>query len=328
MAFGIRKGESPDLKRERSQGLPEQRGRSVRKRSLGLSVRTDLPAEQFGQMFGAGAAGDSSSSATPFPIQRGQHQSQDQEAFAFVCSKITEHIFISGFGAANNLDTLRENGINCVLNLTPQCPNCFPQHFVYKRVLLRDHAGEDISKCLFGCLAFIENAAQHNQRVLVHCTKGISRSSTVVIAYLMLKRSWDMQKALQFTKQQRPIINPNCAFFFQLSDWEGSWPQAQFKNSGVLVYQVWAAKSSGAAEDGCNIPQVEGPVDPQILSKLDSPDPSMQEACYIICSREGGEVWRGAACPPQAFQAGQQAFANFQVLGQLPATTRSRSSSS
>jgi dual specificity MAP kinase phosphatase len=189
---------------------------------------------------------------------------------------------------------------------------------VYKRVLLRDHAGEDISKCLFGCLSFIEHAVQHNQRVLVHCTKGISRSSTVVIAYLMLKRSWDMQKALQFTKQCRPIVNPNCAFFFQLSDWEGSWPQAQFKNGAVLVYKVWQGKSSSENEEGdCSVPRVDGPMTADVLAKLDNPDAAMKQECYVICSQEGAHVWQGESCPAPAYDAAQQACADFQTLGQF-----------
>jgi protein-tyrosine phosphatase len=217
--------------------------RSVRKRSLRLSVKTDLPSEEV-------------------PAVRSQRDLplEDQDAFSFVCSKITEHIYISGSAPTTNLKTLQQHGIGYILNLTPCCPNCFPQNFVYKRVLLRDHAGEDISKCLFGCLAFIESAAQHNQRVLVHCTKGISRSSTVVVAYLMLKRNWGMQKALLFTKQCRPIVNPNCAFFFQLSDWEGSWPQAQFKNGAVLVYKVWPGKTVAEISDSCTVPRIDGPI--------------------------------------------------------------------
>jgi protein-tyrosine phosphatase len=48
--------------------------------------------------------------------------------------------------------------------------------------------------------------------VLVHCFAGISRSATVVIAFLMKYKKMNFEEAFEFTKQKREIINPNFGF--------------------------------------------------------------------------------------------------------------------
>ena len=64
--------------------------------------------------------------------------------------------------------------------------------------------------------------------VLIHCAMGISRSASVVIAYLMRLMEGTGQerydKARQFLKARRPVINPNSGFESQLIQWgEMTW---------------------------------------------------------------------------------------------------------
>ena len=48
--------------------------------------------------------------------------------------------------------------------------------------------------------------------VLVHCHQGVSRSATVIIAYLMHKNRWTVEEALKYAKAKRDIVNPNVGF--------------------------------------------------------------------------------------------------------------------
>jgi protein-tyrosine phosphatase len=58
-------------------------------------------------------------------------------------------------------------------------------------------------------------------KVLVHCHAGVSRSSTIVISYLMRKYiNFSLNDALKFVKSKRPIIKPNKGFMKQLQKYE------------------------------------------------------------------------------------------------------------
>jgi len=58
---------------------------------------------------------------------------------------------------------------------------------------------------------------------------GISRSSTVVIAYLMQKHHWPFDMAYQHTKKCRPFISPNPGFQSQLLLYEKNESQNRYR---------------------------------------------------------------------------------------------------
>jgi len=63
---------------------------------------------------------------------------------------------------------------------------------------------------------FIKTAVDKRQNVLVHCFAGVSRSCTIVIAYLVRFFGMEVYSALSFIKRKRPWVNPNYGFYSQL----------------------------------------------------------------------------------------------------------------
>ena len=86
-------------------------------------------------------------------------------------------------------------------------------NFVY----LLDVPEADLLSALDDCLPYLSYAEQHQRgRVLIHCQAGISRSASVVIAYLVYRFGWTVREAWERCGEARPYINPNDGFVNQL----------------------------------------------------------------------------------------------------------------
>ncbi|CAJ1404189.1 unnamed protein product [Effrenium voratum] len=135
-----------------------------------------------------------------------------------VCSEVVpKSLYISSYQVACDEDALRYCGITHIVNTAADiCDNCFPEKFTYLTYYLKDVNSEDISVLLYRTLEWINEAITRGGRVLVHCREGVSRSATIVIAYLMWKFSLSFEAAHERIRQQRPICNPNTGFTCQL----------------------------------------------------------------------------------------------------------------
>ncbi|RQM31398.1 hypothetical protein B5M09_013826 [Aphanomyces astaci] len=54
----------------------------------------------------------------------------------------------------------------------------------------------------------------------VHCSRGMSRSATFVLVYLVERHDMSVLEALQYTRALRPVISPNVGFMGKLLDLE------------------------------------------------------------------------------------------------------------
>ncbi|XP_034465537.1 dual specificity phosphatase DUPD1-like isoform X1 [Hippoglossus hippoglossus] len=74
----------------------------------------------------------------------------------------------------------------------------------------------NMSQYFCSAAQFIHEALAHPEnKVLVHCVMGRSRSATLVLAYLMMKQSLTVVDAIEHVRQQRCIL-PNHGFLKQL----------------------------------------------------------------------------------------------------------------
>lgn len=69
---------------------------------------------------------------------------------------------------------------------------------------------------LFHLIKMIDGYISCGKQVLINCFAGVSRSATIVIAYLMYKNKWSVQDAIYFVRSKRGCINPNYGFICQL----------------------------------------------------------------------------------------------------------------
>lgn len=94
----------------------------------------------------------------------------------------------------------------------------------YKFLHMLDTESQEIlsNQLLEQALNFIEQTQQNEKPIpiVVHCESGISRSATVIIAYLMRKLTLDYENALEFLRQKHPTASPNKNFESQLRLYE------------------------------------------------------------------------------------------------------------
>ena len=67
----------------------------------------------------------------------------------------------------------------------------------------------------------IDSVVNNNEKILIHCMAGISRSVSMIIYYLMRKYNINYDASRIFIKNQRSIINPNISFQTQLKNYWG-----------------------------------------------------------------------------------------------------------
>ncbi|KAJ6828630.1 protein-tyrosine-phosphatase MKP1 isoform X1 [Iris pallida] len=133
------------------------------------------------------------------------------------CSKVADHVYLGGDSVARNRDILRRHGITHVLNCVGfVCPEYFRSDLVYKTLWLQDSPSEDITSILYDVFDYFEDVRAQAGRVLVHCCQGVSRSTSLVIAYLMWREGQSFDDAFQLVKAARGIANPNMGFACQL----------------------------------------------------------------------------------------------------------------
>lgn len=86
----------------------------------------------------------------------------------------------------------------------------------YKQIDILDCPTEMIIKHFQECFEFIGGCMRGGGNVFVHCGRGISRSSTIVMAYLMQTRNMDVSGAFALVSENRPCVYPNIGFQLQL----------------------------------------------------------------------------------------------------------------
>ena len=127
-------------------------------------------------------------------------------------SQITPNIYLSGFMIASNKNELDKHNIKSIINCAKTLPNYFPDNFIYTHIPINDTWGQHIEQYFDNTFNVIDKSVNNNENILVHCHAGVSRSATIVIAYLMRKNNWDRDQALNFVKSKRSIVNPNLDF--------------------------------------------------------------------------------------------------------------------
>jgi len=131
-------------------------------------------------------------------------------------NQITDKLFISDENSAAAKKLLEEMKITHILVVGNYLKMRFPNDYKYLHLPIDDLPEQKLNPYFEQAFNFIEEG----ERVLVHCAAGVSRSASMVIAYLMMKNKWSYEIAHDLVKEKRLIINPNSSFVKQLIELE------------------------------------------------------------------------------------------------------------
>jgi len=92
-----------------------------------------------------------------------------------------------------------------------------PWGITYKGIQLVDVPQTNITIYFNDVVDFIDLALGAGGKVLVNCEMGMSRSSTCVLAYLMLRHQMSAGEALTMVRKHR-YVRPNAGFLRQLDE--------------------------------------------------------------------------------------------------------------
>jgi len=135
-------------------------------------------------------------------------------------------IWIGDAEDARDAVALKQNNVRYILNCTPPrteggVMNFHDKdpYFSYCRVAMGDNATETLQKRIEASWDFFERAKiREDGGILVHCQQGVSRSVSMVIAYLMKYYRMGFDECLELAKKARGQACPNDGFTTQLRD--------------------------------------------------------------------------------------------------------------
>ena len=128
--------------------------------------------------------------------------------------KITDKIYLGGIKGLLENEYLKTENINNILSLANSNQEINLDKNIRRKIIdIGDLYSENIIKYFKECIEFIEKSGKS----FIHCTCGVSRSASIVIAYLMWKSHSSFNDTYLFIKKRRPEIDPNNGFRRQLN---------------------------------------------------------------------------------------------------------------
>lgn len=134
---------------------------------------------------------------------------------------IDKRLWLGNKEAAEDENLLKQNGITHICSIGWDLHKDEKMRFQQIEYLVNnevyDAPEQDIMPIIKRCLEWIDKALENPKNtVFVHCHKGISRSSTLAVAYYMRKYKVNLADALKHVRKCRKVAVVSLGFEFQL----------------------------------------------------------------------------------------------------------------
>jgi protein-tyrosine phosphatase len=134
--------------------------------------------------------------------------------------KIFDRIYIGPAGAAKNAKWLKKAGITHILDCGSMNRNHELDHIHYLKWEDMDDDPREWLPIYFAHSHEFIDKGNRSGGILIHCECGISRSTSILMSYLIAKHGFEVDTALDLVRAKRDIANPNAGFMKQLRLYE------------------------------------------------------------------------------------------------------------
>ena len=136
-------------------------------------------------------------------------------------TQIFNWMYLGNLSNAFDVEELNRLNIKYILNCGIECKNDkLPKDRIELHLKIKDEPNFDIIPFFEESNKFINKAKLSGEKILIHCQLGISRSVTLIIAYLIKYQGFDFNSAFNFIKNKRNQIRPNQGFIDKLKQYE------------------------------------------------------------------------------------------------------------
>ncbi|XP_017328111.1 dual specificity protein phosphatase 22-B [Ictalurus punctatus] len=176
-------------------------------------------------------------------------------------SKVLPDLYLGNFKDARDREQLARNNITHILSIHDTAAPIL-QEMTYLCIPAADLPTQDLKKHFKQSIMFMHECRLKGEGCLVHCLAGVSRSVTLVVAYIMTVTGLGWQEALAAVRVARPCATPNPGFQKQLQEFQSTqaeefrdWLRREYKacpfNDEEHLRNLLAQASSNSAGTEC-----------------------------------------------------------------------------
>jgi len=137
-------------------------------------------------------------------------------------TEIVDRIWLGPYLNAIDVKWLKTHRITHIVSVTNQT-YLYPRHLniTHKEIRIADDPTAAMLPHIQTLVPYLQEVVKNKRaNVLLHCHRGMSRSATIMVAYLMITQNMCRDAALLFVRSKRKRIQPNDGFMSELTQLE------------------------------------------------------------------------------------------------------------
>uniref|UniRef100_A0A8D0N3H8 JNK pathway associated phosphatase n=1 Tax=Sus scrofa TaxID=9823 RepID=A0A8D0N3H8_PIG len=158
-----------------------------------------------------------------------------QTFIVYLLWQILPGLYIGNFKDARDAEQLSKNKVTHILSVHDSARPML-EGVKYLCIPASDSPSQNLTRHFKESIQFIHECRLRGEGCLVHCLAGVSRSVTLVVAYVMTVTDLGWEDALHTVRAGRSCANPNLGFQRQLQE---------FEEHHVHQYRQWLKEEYG-----------------------------------------------------------------------------------